>query len=70
MEDRVVMTVKELSKGDFFTKRNIKYPNENQVWVRGDYDRSERRYECHRFGDVNDTQYLPGNRVVFCEFEF
>lgn len=64
------MTVKELKKGDFFTKKNVSCPTENQVFVRGDYDRSARRYECYRFSDINDTQLLRGDKVVFCEFEF
>lgn len=64
------MKLKELKKGTFFTKKQINYPYEDQVWVRGDYDRSEKRYECHRFSDVNDTQWIKGDKEVFTEFEF
>lgn len=70
IEDRVSMTVRELSQGDFFTKRDIRYPNENQVWIRGEYDRSARRYACTRFSDFCDVQLLPGEKVVFCDFIF
>ena len=69
-EDRVQMTVRELSQGDFFTKRPIQYPSENQVWIRGKYDRSARRYACTRFSDLCDVQLLPGDKVVFCDFIF
>ncbi len=64
------MKLKELKKGTFFTKKQINYPYEDQVWVRGDYDRSEKRYECHRFSDVNDTQWIKGDREVFTGFTF
>lgn len=69
-EEKATMTVKELSKGDFFTKKNVRYPNENQVWIRGEYDRSARRYWCTRFSDICDVQLMPGNKVVFCDFFF
>ena len=45
------MTVKELKRGAFFCKKDISYPAEDQVWIRGEYDRSARRYECTRFSD-------------------
>lgn len=64
------MTVKELKKGDFFCKIDTDNPSERQVWVRGEYDRSARRYECYKWADVNHTQYLRGDRVVFCDFVF
>lgn len=62
--------IMDLKKGDFFTKRPIEEPREAQVWVRGDYDRSSRRYECHRFDDVNSTCFLIGGRQVFTDFTF
>lgn len=62
--------IKDLKKGDFFTKRPIEEPREDQVWVRGDYDRSSRRYECCRFDDVNTACFLIGGRQVFTGFTF
>lgn len=62
--------IKDLKKGDFFTKRSIDEPREDQVWVCGDYDRSSRRYECCRFDDVNTTCFLIGGRQVFTDFTF
>lgn len=64
------MTVKELKKGDFFTKKPVENPRENQVWIRGDYDRSARRYECQSFDDACRFCYLRGDREVFTEFVF
>ena len=46
------MKLKELKKGDFFTKLDISDPKPRQVWVRGEYDRSAKRYECYKWEDV------------------
>lgn len=64
------ITVKDLKNGQFFTKKDIKYPNDNQVWIRGAYDRTEKKYECTRFSDSNDVQYINGNKTVYTEFIF
>lgn len=64
------MTVKDLKKGDFFTKKQIEFPSDRQVWVRGEYDRSEKRYECYRFADVNDVCYISGAKEVYTDFIF
>lgn len=64
------MTIKELKKGDFFTKKDIPEPKDNQVWVRGDYDRSSKTYECYCFDDVNRFCYIRGSKEVFTEFTF
>ena len=69
-EEKVTMTIKELARGDYFTKRDIRYPSDNQVWIRGEYDRSARRYSCTRFSDISDSQLIPGDKVVFCDFFF
>ena len=64
------MKIKELEKGAYFTKKAIEVPRESQVWVRGEYDRSSKKYECSRFDDVNTTCFLPGGREVFVDFVF
>lgn len=64
------MTVKELKKGEFFTKKAISYPNDNQVWIRGGYDRELKKYECTRFSDTNDFCYLSGSKEIFVDFTF
>lgn len=64
------MKVKDLKQGDFFCKKDIAFPSENQVWIRGDYDRSARRYVITRFSDMCDTQLIKGEKDVFCDFTF
>ena len=64
------MTIKDLKRGDFFTKKPIEYPTESQVWVRGEYDRSSKKYECHRWDDVNHTSYLKATTQVYTDLIF
>ncbi len=63
-------TLKSLKKGDFFTKKSIENPTERQVWIKGDYDRTEKKYECIRFDDANTVCYLAGSKEVFTGFTF
>lgn len=64
------MKMKELKKGEYFTKKAIAEPTERQVWIRGDYDRTEKKYEAYRFDDVNTWCYISGNKEVYTEFTF
>lgn len=64
------MKIKELKKGDFFTKKPVDIPRASQVWIRGEYDRSQHLYECTRFDDISEIRYLKGTREVFIGFTF
>lgn len=64
------MKIKELKKGEFFTLTQIYEPKENQVYVRGEYDRAERKYECYKWNDVNNTRFYKGEKEVFIDFIF
>lgn len=64
------MILKELKKGEFFTRKPISEPSDVQVWVRGEYDRSSKRYEVYKWNDVSYCSYLKGTQEVFCDFVF
>lgn len=64
------MKIKDLKKGEFFTKKEIKFPKDNQVWIRGEYDYSEKKYECTKYDDISMTCYLSGNKEVYTDFMF
>lgn len=64
------MTVKELKKGDFFTLKPIEYPRESQVYIRGSYDPSAKKYDCHKWNDINASRYLKGTTTVYVDFCF
>ena len=60
--------LKSLKKGDFFTKKAIDSPSDSQVWIRGDYDRSLKRYSCTRCSDFCDEQFISGDKSVYTDF--
>lgn len=62
--------IRELKKGDFFTRKPLADPKDSQVWIRGDYDRSEKKYECVNFDDANRFCYLKGETQVYTDLVF
>ena len=64
------MTVKQLKKGEFFTRKPIDHPTEKQVFIRGEYDRASKKYECTRFDDISSAVYLRGDKEIFVDFTF
>ena len=62
--------LKDLKKGEFFTKKPIEEPKETQVFIRGEYDRGERKYEISRFSDFCDIAFLKGTAKVYVGFTF
>ena len=64
------MTIKDLKKGDFFTLKPIEYPTEKQVYIRGEYDRAEKKYECIRFDDISSARYFAGSKEIYTDFIF
>lgn len=64
------MTIKDLKRGDFFTLKPIENPTDKQVYIRGKYDRSTRKYTCTRFDDCCATRDFPGSKTIFTDFTF
>lgn len=67
----VAIKLSELKKGDFFTRKPVEYPTEKQVLIRGDYDRSTKRFENPHFDDAwSNGVMLKGSTVVYTDFIF
>ena len=64
------MTVRDLKKGDFFTLKDIANPTEKQVFIRGEYDKSDKAFCCGRFDDISYSRMLKPNTKVFVDFIF
>lgn len=64
------ITIRELKKDEWFTLKPIEEPKESQVFIRGEYDRSERKYDCSKFSDYCSTRWFKGDRVVYIGFTF
>ena len=64
------MKLKELKKGDWFTIRPIKEPKEIQVYIRGEYDRTDKKYACGKFNDISASRLFDGNKEVYTDLIF
>ena len=64
------MKLRELKEGEYFTLKPYAEPKDNQVYIRGEYDRSERRYCCGKFSDISYSRLLKGDTEVFTDFTF
>ena len=49
----MVKNLIDLRKGDFFTVKDLQEPKESQVYIKGNYDRTSKAYECCKFDDIN-----------------
>lgn len=65
-------TIKELKRGEFFTLKDYGENSvpENSVWIRGEYERTSKKYSCYKFADMNHENFFKGDRIVYTEFEF
>ena len=65
------VTLRELPKGAFFTLRDYgEYPDGDRVYVKGDYDRSDHKYTCHKYYDMMHESYIKPDRKVWSGFTF
>lgn len=64
------MTIKELKKGDWLTLKPIAEPKENQVWIRGEYDRATNRYSLTNWADINRERFVKGTAAAYTDFTF
>ena len=63
--------IKDLKKGTFFTLKNYgEYPPESRVYIRGDYERSSKKYSCYKSEDYNHESFFNGSRIVFVGFTY
>ena len=60
--------LRSLKKGDWFTIKPIAYPSDNQVYIKDDYDREEKKFLCGRCDDISYSRYFPGNKLVYTDF--
>lgn len=59
-------TVKELKRGEFFKRKE----SSGKVYMRGEFCRDIKKFECDDFNDISRSIYLRGDTVVFVGFEF
>ena len=66
MESGNMIPIKALKKGEFFKLKETA----SRVYVRGEYDRSSRKYCCFAFDDVCMERLLKGDKLVYVGFTF
>lgn len=64
------MTVKDLKIGDYFVLKPVSEAKESQVYIRGEYDRSSKKYLCGKFVDISYSRLLKGDTEVYTDFTF
>ena len=66
--DRIegMYSVKELKNGEFFKLKE----DSKRVYIRGEYDRSEKKYSCIAFDDMCMERMFNGAKKVFAGFTF
>ena len=64
------MKLKNLKQGTYFILKNVSEPKENQVYVKGEYDRSTKKYICGKFVDISYSRLLKGETEVYTDFTF
>jgi len=64
------MELKELKKGEFFTLKQIEEPKATQVYIRGEYNRECKAYDCINFNDISKFRLLKGDRTIYTDFTF
>ena len=60
--DMEIKTIKDLKRGDYF---RIADTANAPIWVRCDYNRSTKKYECYRYTDINHFAEFKGNKKVY-----
>lgn len=63
-------TIKDLKKGEWFTLKPIAEPKPSQVFIRDEYDRSERKYTDIYWNDICRTRSLKPSTPVYTDFTF
>ena len=64
------MKLKDLKIGEYFTLKPLENPKESQVYIRGEYDRTDKKYCCGKFSDISYSRLLDGNKEVYTDFTF
>ena len=59
-------SLKDLPIGEVFKLK----PDAKRVYVRDEYDRSEKKYCCYAWDDVNYSRMIDGKKQVFAGFIF
>lgn len=63
-------TIKDLKIGEWFTIKPDPAPKPSAVYIRGEYDRTEKKYCCGKFSDISASRLFKANTPVYTDFIF
>lgn len=66
----IAKKLRDLKKGEYFTRKPIEEPKDSQVLIKGDYDRAGKKYSCLHFDDVNYEVFIKASATVYTDFIF
>lgn len=64
------VNLKDVKKGEYFTLKPIEEPTPDQVWVKGEYIRQDKKYSTYKWSDTNHETFRKGTLKVYIEFYF
>lgn len=66
------MKIKDLKKGDYFTRKPLSYAEAkpSQVYIKQEYDQSTKKYWCQKWDDISKGMELKGDTEVYQDFIF
>jgi len=59
-------SLKDIEKGEYFKRK----PESKTIYTKGDYDRSQKKYQCDNESDISKCIYLKGDTVVSVGFTY
>ena len=59
-------SVRDLPNREFFKLK----PESKRVYIRGEFDRSTRKYDCQSFDDISVSRQFDGKKKVYAGFTF
>ena len=69
-KENTKMKLKDLKRGEYFTLKPIAEPKESQVYIKDEYDRSEKKYLCGKFSDISASRLLKPDTTGYTDFTF
>lgn len=65
-----MISVRDLRKGSCFKLFHRYIKEDNDVYIRGEYSFSERKYICRKYSDPSCIRLFSGNLLVYKYFKF
>ena len=58
--------IKEIKNGEFIRRQ----PDSKTTYIKGDYDRTNKKYSCINFDDINKEIFIKSTAKVWVGFTF